>query len=109
MGQIAGNLAHSTNGTEIQVLSITTEVAKLTASGTTSSAALPTGVSSGKLMRLATTEDCYIKFGGSGVTATATDTLFPAGVEILQCPTGATYIAVIQVSTGGPVTVTGLD
>lgn len=105
----AGSLASSSNGTEIQVLSIEINVLKLTATGTSSRGTLPSGATPGRLIRLASVEHIYIKFGDNTVIAALTDTLYPAGVEVMQVPTDATDIAVLQVADTGPVTVTALS
>ena len=105
----AGSLSASANGTEIQVLSIATDVLKLTSTVTTARGALPTGATQSKLVRVAAAEDCYIRFGTDSVNAANTDTLFPAGVEVMQVPLLATHMAVIRVGTDGPFTVTALS
>lgn len=99
-------LPNSFNATEVPVASITTDVAKITTSGSSSDAVLPTGATVGTLIRVAATQDCHIKFGSGATTATNTDTLFPAGVEIMQVPIGVDRIAAIQDTTAGVLTVT---
>jgi len=71
------------------------------------SGAYPSNVIPGtSLVRIASVGDCYMKFGDSGVTATANDMLFPSGVEYLRAPRGTTHVAVLQVSATGVFTLT---
>lgn len=79
--------------------------AKLTVGAASTRVALPTGVAA---VRLACTGTCWIKFGDSAVTAANTDTLFPAGAEVMKIPAGATYIAAIQEASGSVLSITGL-
>ena len=93
----------------IQVLSLNGTPKNLQASATTNSTTLPTNVSGGWVIRVASTEDCYINFGGSGVTATTSSYLFPKGVEYLKVPKGATHIAVVRVVVTGIVSITNVE
>lgn len=62
-------------------------------SGTSAGSALPAGTN---IIRFASTANCHVVFGvGSAPTATTSDWLFPAGVEVFTIPTGATHFAVI--------------
>jgi hypothetical protein len=62
-------------------------------SGTSVSGTLPTGTS---IVRFASTANCHVVFGiGMAPTATTSDWLFPAGVELFTVPNGATHFAVI--------------
>ena len=99
-------LPRSVNGQEIQVPSISASVVKITTSGSSVETILPNSILGGALVRVAALEDCYIRFGTTPVVAAVTDTLFPAGVEVMQVPAEATHIAAIQVSTGGVITFT---
>lgn len=80
--------------------------AKITIGGSSVRVALPSGP---QVVRLAATGNCWIKFGDGTVTATTSDTLFPAGVEVVKIPTGVTHIAAIQdgASTGS-LSITGM-
>lgn len=99
------NLTRDVSGTAVQCLTPTGDGSEITTSGSSASAALPTGLASGEICRIAATEDAYIKFGTSGLTAATTDILMPAGVEYFVVPDGATHLAAIQVSTAGTVQV----
>lgn len=59
-------------------------------------------------VRVASVNDCYIRFGTSGVTAAGTDIFFPKGSEVLGVPEGATHLAYIQHTTGGVISVTSM-
>lgn len=48
------------------------------------------------IIRIATSQPCYFKFGDGTVAATGTDSLFPAGSETFRIPAEATHIAVIR-------------
>lgn len=68
--------------------------AVVSVSGTSAGAALPTGTN---IVRFASTANCHVVFGvGSTPTATTSDMLFPAGVEVFTVPQGATHFAVIN-------------
>ena len=59
-----------------------------------------------QVVRIASNTDAYIKFGTSGVTATSSDLLFPAGVEVLIMPKDTTHVAIVQESASGIATIT---
>lgn len=103
--QISGLLPTDANGKAIQALAPGTNIAD-DVDGVTDNNILPTGASDGKVIRVAVSQDTYINFGGSGVTAAATDILMPAGVEYFQVPNGSGYIAYLQVSAAGRISVT---
>lgn len=90
----------------VQALSLGTSVSKITVTGTTARAALPTNAGMTDVVRVACNTDCYIVFGDSTVEADANDSLFTQGVEILAVPRGVTHVAAIQVSTNGVMTLT---
>lgn len=48
------------------------------------------------VLRVASNQKCYFRFGDAAVAAAGTDSLFQAGTEIFTVPAGATHIAVIQ-------------
>lgn len=55
-----------------------------------------------RVVSLYATEDVYIRFGGSTVTAAATDHFFPAGVYYdFAIPKGTTHVAAIRDSADG--------
>lgn len=78
---------------------------KITVAGTSAATSAAT---SGKypVLRIATSTDCYITWGATSPTATTSDMLLTAGaVEYLSLP-GQVFVAAIQVSAGGVLTVT---
>lgn len=94
------------NSEALQVVAPTGVHVKMTAGPGSTSQPFPVNEKGGGVVRVAATENCYIKFGDSGVTATANDVLFPAGVEYFSIPPGTTHVACIQVDTVGPITFT---
>lgn len=56
-----------------------------------------------RVIRLTCTADCHYKIGGSGVTATTSNTLLMGGAsEYFKVPTvGANYVAAIRASADG--------
>lgn len=95
------NFKHTVNGEAIEVLAIGTAAIPITVATATSSQALPSGAIDGDTLRVASTTDCYIRFGTSLVEAAATDAYFPAGVEYLKVPQGATHLAAIRLAADG--------
>lgn len=73
-----------------------------------SSTATTTAITARKI-RIATTAAIYVNFGvTSGVVATTSDLIMPAGtVEVFTIEQGVTnYVAVLQVTTTGQVSIT---
>ena len=105
MGQ-AKQMPVDLNRKAIQTLRLNTTTSKITIGGTTARVALPTGVTAGDIVRVASNTDCYINFGTSAVDAAATNVLFTQGVEMFAVPPDATHLAAIQVSTAGVLTIT---
>jgi hypothetical protein len=67
--------------------------------------------SSTSVIRVAVLADTYIALGGSSITATTSSMLIPAGkVELIAVGlgTGSTYIAFLQVSAAGRISITEL-
>lgn len=97
-------MVRDTAGGLVQALRPSTNVSL---SVTTSSArvALPSETA---LIRIATTVDVYLAFGNSGVTATTSSMLFPAGTEVFTIDDdNITHVAAVLVaSTSGPLTAT---
>lgn len=61
-------------------------------------------------IRVAARNECYVKLGTAGTTATASDILVqPADSVILQVPKGITHIAYIQGTAAGVVNVVPLE
>ena len=93
------------NGDAIQTLA-PENTSNVTVTGSSSSTSLPSATVSGDVVRLASDQDCYVEFGGSGVSASASSLLFMAGVEFFKVPLGATHVAALQLSTAGVLTIT---
>lgn len=97
------NLPKDQNGHVIQALSLEPTLnVKGAVAATTARVALPAG----DVVRIASTTDCYIRFGDSSVEAAATDAVFPIGSEFLKVPSGATHMAFIRVTADGVISVT---
>lgn len=94
-------MSRDVSGTAIQALCPSGPTSSINTSGASASAALPAGLQEGEIVRVAATHDCYIKFGQSGLSATATDILMPAGVEYFVLPKNATHFAGLQVAEAG--------
>lgn len=63
-----------------------------------------------RYVRVAARNECYVKLGTSGVTATTNDILVqPADSVILAVPNGVTHIAYIQGTAAGQVNVVPLE
>ena len=79
-----------------------------------STVSLPVSASSARVqlptntgvVRIASNVDVYLEFGGSGVTATTSSMLFPAGAEVFSCEDNAvTHVAALIVgATPGVLT-----
>lgn len=102
---ISGKLAEDRDGNPIQVLAPETTIAD-DVDGVSDNNVLPSGASEGEIIRVSVNQDTYINFGDVSVTAAATDILMPAGTEYFQVPEDAGYIAYLQVSTAGRISVT---
>ena len=103
----ATKLPQDKDSATIQVLEPAAAV-YLTTGGASSRVALPSGA---EIVLIGASEACWLTFGDSGVVAAASTTpaiLMPGGMIVLQVPAGATHIAGIQVSTGGPVSISRL-
>lgn len=74
--------------------------------GTTDNNVLPTGAAAGSVIRVACSQDTFINFGDNSVTAAASNYLMPAGVEYFKLAADVGYIAYLQVSTAGYISVT---
>lgn len=63
-----------------------------------------------RYIRVASRNECYVKLGVAGVTATSNDILVqPADSVILHVPTGVTTIAYIQGTAAGVVNIVPLE
>ena len=103
------NLSRSTGATELHIPSLSNTVVKLSFTATADTQALSASMVPGRLTRISTTEDCYIRWDSSATAATVTDTLMIRGVEPQRVPELATHISAIRVATSGVLTVTQYD
>jgi len=62
----------------------------------------------GQVIRLYSTVDCFIDFGGVSVTATTGDCFLPSGTVATFAAKGDTYLAVIASSTTGTLYITDM-
>ena len=62
-----------------------------------------------RYIRVAGINECYVKLGGAGVTATANDTLIQPADSVIMAVSGATTIAYIQGTAAGKVNVVPLE
>ena len=100
-------LGRSLGATEIQIPGITNDVMSLSPTVSTADTdALPAAIEPGMLIRIASTEDVYIRWDSSAVDADDTDTLFTRGVEAQLVPKDVTHFSCLSVGTDGVVTVT---
>lgn len=97
-------MVRDTNGDVVQAL-LPSTTASLSVTGSSARVALPTSTD---LVRIAASVDVYIEFGGSGVTATSSSMLFPAGAEIFNVQDASiTHVAALLVgATPGALTAT---
>lgn len=87
-------MVRDTSGGVVQALLPSTNVA-LSVTGSSARVELPTSTD---LVRIAATVDVYLEFGGSGVVATSSSMLFPAGAEIFNVQDAAiTHVAALIV------------
>ena len=95
------------SATAIQAMELSDDAVAVTIGLTTSNYAIP---ASSEIVRIALSEDSFIRFGGSGVTVSSSNGhYFPKGVEVLvvpRPPVAATHIAVIAVDTAGVGSIT---
>lgn len=98
-------LVRDQNGSTVQALGPSpTGVATVAIGASSARVALPSNCD---VIRVAASNDCYIKFGDVTVAATASDTIFPKGAELFTIPAGTTYLAVIQLgAVTGNVSIT---
>ena len=96
------------NNNPIQALRLKSGAAhKITTSGTSARNTTAFGANT-SVISVYATQDVYLNFGDSSVTATGTDHFFPAGVyyDIALGADGtahATHLAALQVTSGGTV------
>ncbi len=78
---------------------------------------VPVGASSNRvalppdaeIVRLASSVDCFFRFGDSNVTVDGSGSVFTKGVEVFRVPVGATHICAIQLTSGGLMSVTKMQ
>ncbi len=99
-------LGRSLGATEVQIPAITNNVVSLApTTGAADTLALGS-IEPSRLVRVAATEDCYIRFDTSAVPATSADTLMVRGVEAMLIPFAVTHVSAIAIDNDGEVTVT---
>lgn len=104
------SLVRDTSNAPIQAVSVTGTPVNITLTGTSQRSALPTGLVNGEICRMASTIDCFFKFGDDTVVAAAGDSsLFTAGVEYMKVPPGITHIAVIWYAEAGDFSIQEID
>lgn len=84
----------------------------ITTGAASASVAIPNASDGNKprFIRVAARNECYVRIGISGVTATAKDLLVqPADSAILHVPNGITHIAAIQGTAAGVLSVVPLE
>lgn len=92
------NLLRDTGGEALQAISPLTSVTA-TLSASSQRLTLPTDT---YVVRIAATNNCYIRFGTSAVDAASTDMLFPIGCEVFNISSRAiTHVAVIGLDGSG--------
>ena len=99
-------LSRSLGATELQIPAITQTVVSLApTTGAADTQALGSILPS-MLVRIAATEDCWLRFSDDASDATSADTLFPRGVEAQLVPFEATSVSAITIDSAGEMTVT---
>lgn len=98
-------------GEHMDAISVMKTGVTLATSGTSANVAIPTDSSGAapKYIRVAATQDCYIKLGPSGVAAVAGDMLLQVGDSVVLATSFAPYIAALQVSAAGVLQVSPLE
>jgi hypothetical protein len=99
-------LPRSKGASEIHVPALTNSVVALAFTGTADTQALPAGFTQGVLVRVATSEDCYLRWDSSATAATSADTLMIRGVEPQLVPRLATHVSAVRLATDGAMTIT---
>ncbi len=99
-------LGRSKGATELQIPAITQTVVSLAPTTGAADTQSLGAIQPSTLVRIAATEDCYIRFSDDASDASATDTLFPRGVEAQLVPFEATSFSAITIDNDGEVTVT---
>lgn len=95
-------MVRDTSGAAVQALLPASTVA-LSVSGSSSRVEMPADTN---LVRIASSVDCYVEFGGASVAATSSSMLFPAGAEVFNVNrTDITHVAALLVgATPGVLT-----
>lgn len=90
----------------------TTTGVTVTSGSSSASVAIPNAADGNKprFIRVASTGECYIKVGVSGVAATTGDIMVqPADAVLLAIPSGITHLAYIQGTNSAKVNITPLE
>ena len=92
-------------------ISVTKMGSVISFNATSASVAVPTDSagSTPKYLRLAATQACYARLGGSGVTAAAGDLLVQPADSVVIKTHGLGYIAALQVANGGVLQISPLE
>lgn len=99
-----GTLPQDIKGQTIQAMAPDgSGIAQITVGAASARVALPGDC---EVVRVASTVDCWFRFGDGSVVAAGTDSFFAKGSEIFKIPSGATHIAAIQTSAGGTMSIT---
>lgn len=101
-------LPRDNNSSIVQALAPSDNVTQTVSSGGAVRFTLPEATA---IVRLAAGMNCYIKFGDSGVTASASDILFPIGAEVFSLQNrGYTHVSVLGIDAApAPVSVTKMS
>jgi hypothetical protein len=99
-------LSRSRGATELSIPSLSNTVVSLSFTVAADTQALPALLEPARLVRVACSEDCYIRWDSSATDASSTDTLMIRGVEPQRVPEGATHVSAIRESTDGVMTIT---
>ena len=98
-------LVRDTGGAPVQAVKPTTN-ATFATSTTSARVAIPTD---GVVFRVASNASGFIAFGDSGITASTSSMVFPAGVEVFNLKdTGHTHVAFILGTGSGNFSITSL-
>ena len=97
-------LPRAASGTAVQVLGVDDDGTVISAIlGTETSSALPSGAD---IVEVNLTSDAYIAFGDSGVTASASSRVLPAGSYYYRLLEGQTHVSYLDGPSGAGGTIT---
>lgn len=95
------NLPTDVNSRPIQTLSPVEHQVGTVSTGAALRLVIPADT---QVIRVASTVDCYMKLGDSGVTATSSDAVFPIGVEVFS-KKEYTHISLLAITATGVASV----